>query len=278
MTRSTHHQQALQEELRQPFRAALKREYRRTLQTPYEVPIVVIVNGALMSSAWFFLPPSLRDELFTLHSSLAYALVLSAWMYSDVPATNLMGADPERAAAVVDDPLAFRQFLYVKNLVLWSYVTPACIVVAVIFGIVTHTYLSTLYSVIWIGVVPFGMLAISAWFGIAFPYHPMPLRLRWRHRAPHRRMLIRWMLLVTIPYVLVPMLGAAMMVPSLLLWGFASPHGVTERLPDDYLGWGVALACVIAGACTLVGHRVSFRIARRRRDVLLAFLDDASRG
>ena len=60
---------------------------------PYETLLTVAINGALMSSAWFFLPAGLKDKVFTLHGTLAYALVLAAWMYSDVPATNVLGPD-----------------------------------------------------------------------------------------------------------------------------------------------------------------------------------------
>jgi hypothetical protein len=68
------------------------------------------------------------------------------------------------------------------------------------------------------------------------------------------------------------------MVPSLLLWGFTSTHGLTQRLPDRDLGWGVALACAISIACSLGGHRLGGRLARRRRTKLLSFLADPLRG
>jgi hypothetical protein len=76
------------------LREAVRGEFARALRPPYETLITVAANGALMSSAWYFLPRSLKDNLFTLHGSLAFALVLAAWMYSDVPATNVLGPDP----------------------------------------------------------------------------------------------------------------------------------------------------------------------------------------
>ena len=80
-----------------------------------------------------------------------------------------------------------------------------------------------------VGVVPFGALGISAWVGILFPYHPMPLRFRWEHRQPPGRMLWRWLTLAVIPYVLVPWLAVALMTPLLLLWGFTSVHGLSSE-------------------------------------------------
>ena len=62
------------------------------------------MNGALMSSAWF-LPSGLRDKIFTLHGTLAFALILAAWMYSDVPSTNVLGPDSGQVDSALDDPL-----------------------------------------------------------------------------------------------------------------------------------------------------------------------------
>ena len=145
-----------------------------------------------MSSAWFFLPTVLRDKLFTVHGTLGFALVLAAWMYSDVPSTNVLGPDAERVVSAIDDPVMMRRLLNAKYIVLWALVTPLCAVVAVVNGLINHSFLSTLYTVIVIGILPFGFLAITAWVGILFPYHPMPLRYRYEHRKPLKRMLIRW--------------------------------------------------------------------------------------
>ncbi len=257
---------------------AVREQLKLTRQPPYEAPITVAVNGALMSSAWFFLPLSLRDDIFTLHGPLAFALVLASWMYSDVPATNVVGPDARRMMAAIDDPVMFRRLLNAKNIVLWTMVTPVCTVVAVIVGLLNQDLLSILYTVVWIGVVPFGALAVSAWVGIVFPYHPMPLRVRWEHRRPPLRMLVRWLALVITPYGLVPVLAGVLMVPSLLLWGFTSKHGLTQRLPDRDLGLGVALACVISMACWVGGQHFGAGLARRRRTKLRAFLSDPLRG
>jgi hypothetical protein len=260
------------------MREALRAERAFTLRPPYESVITVAVNGALMSSAWAFLPTGLKDKVFTLHGTLAFALVLAAWMYSDVPATNVLGPDAPRVSAAIDDPAVLGRMLLAKNIVLWMMVTPVCLAVALLTGIFTHNSLATLYSVIWIGVVPFGVLGLSGWVGILFPYHPMPLRYRWEHRQPRWRMLGRWVVLVIAPYGLVPLLAVALMAPTLLLWGFTSAHGLSQKLPDNDLGWGVAVACTVAAACSIGGHRVGIRLVHRRRAKLLAFLADRTRG
>ena len=258
---------------------AVRQEFARIRRPPFETFVTVGVNGAIMSSAWFFLPTSLRDAVFTLHGSLAFALVLAAWMYSDVPATNVLGPDAARAVAAIDDPVVFRRLLTAKDLVLWSLVTPVCLVVAFVNGIFfAHDLLSALYAAIWIGIVPFGVLALSGLVGIRFPYHPVPIRYRWEHRRPWPRMVVRWAALVVTPYGLVPALGVVIMLPSLLLWGLTSTHGLSQKLPDRDLGWGVALACAVALACTVGGHRLGSWWATRRRDALVAYLTDPTRG
>ena len=259
-------------------REAVRQQFGVAFQAPYEIPVSVAVNGALMSSAWFFLPTEWRDKLFTLHGTLAFALVLATWMYSDVPSTNVLGPDAGRVVTALDDPVMVRRLLYAKNVVLWLLITPLCAVVALVNGLINHSLLSTLYTVVAIGVLPFGFLAISAWIGILFPYHPMPLRYRWEHRRPRKRMLVRWVTLAVTPYVLVPLLAALMLVPSLLVWGFTAPHGLSEKLPDHDLGLGVAVACVIALACSLGGHRLGGVMVQKRRAKLVEFLSDPVRG
>ena len=147
-----------------------------------------------------------------------------------------------------------------------------------ITGLVNHSLLATFYTVVAIGVIPFGFLAISAWVGIVFPYHPMPLRYRWEHRQPRKRMLVRWLTLAVTPYVLVPLLAALMLAPSLLLWGFTAPDGLSQKLPDHDLGLGLAVACGIALVCSVGGQHVAVFIAQKRRAKLVEFLSDPVRG
>ncbi len=260
------------------FREAVRAEFGRALRPPYATLSTVAANGVFMSVAWFLLPRTLKDDTFTLPGSLAFALVLAGWMYSDVPATNVLAPDRQRMMAAIDDPILLRRLLYAQNLVLWTFITPVCSVIAVVDGISGHDPLSILYTIIWIGVVPFGVLGIAAWVGILFPYHPMPLRFRWEHRRPRWRMLWRWLALLVTPYILVPWLSIALMVPSLLLWGFTSAHGLSGKLPDHDLGLGIALACAVAIACSFASHRLAVMLAERRRAKLLPFLADPTRG
>jgi hypothetical protein len=257
---------------------AVRSEWRRTVRPPYELLVVVGINGLGMCLAWNFLPHRLKDFVFTLHGPLAFALVLASWMFSDVPATNVLGPDRRRVVAAIDDPVMLRRMIIAKNVVLWLAVSPLCAVIAVFIGLFSGDFLGTVYTITWIGVVPFGALGVAAWVGIWFPYHPMPLRDRWQHRRPFGRMIVRWLCCAVTPYVLVPALATAIMGPSLLLWGFVSEHGLTQHLPDHDLGLGVVVACAVAIVCAVCGHQIGVRIVRRRRDALVAFLEDPTIG
>ena len=187
------------------------------------------------------------------------------------------GPTPTRVVAALDDQVMVRRLLYAKNIVLWLLVSPLCAVVAVVAGLVSRSLLATAYTVVAIGILPFGVLAVSAWVGIVFPYHPMPLRFRWEHRRPWRRMLVRWGALAVTPYVLVPILATLMLTPSLLIWGFTAPSGLSQKLPDHDFGLGVAVACVIAVGCAVGGQRLGVRMMRQNRTKLAAFLSDPAR-
>lgn len=76
------------------LRQAVRIELAEALHTPYEIPIAVAFNGALMTVLWFFLPTQWKNALFALHGTLAFAMVLAGWMISDVPATNVLARDP----------------------------------------------------------------------------------------------------------------------------------------------------------------------------------------
>jgi hypothetical protein len=256
----------------------MRSEFHRITHPPFETLLTVAVNAALMSSAWFFLPTSLRDQLFELHGSLAFAFVLSSWMYSDVPATNVLACDTVRTLAVIDQPQVLHRILRARRILLWLVVAPVCLVIAFVDGIGAPDRVVVVYSAVAIGIIPFGVLGVSAWVGVLFPYHPIPIRYRWEHRRRWWPMLGRWGTLVLLPYGVVPALTILFLAPTLLIWGLSSPKGLTTKLPDNDLGLGIALACLIALGAAYFGQRVSLWLVARRRDRLVAYLSDPTRG
>jgi hypothetical protein len=260
------------------LRQAVGTEFTRAFHSPYEVPIVVAVNGALMSSLWFFLPPDLKNALFSVHGTLAFAMVLAGWMFSDVPATNVLGPDPQRVLASLDHPEMLRRLLFAKNIVLWTLIAPLCSGVAVAIGITTRDPTATVVSIAAIAIVPFGALGVSAWLGIWFPYHPIPVAVRWKYRRPWGRMIVRWLSLAIAPYIVVPTILGLFMLPSLAYWSVFAQHGLQSRLSDGEYSLGILIACVLAVGGSIGGHRFGGHLARRRKAALSAYLSETSLG
>ena len=237
---------------------------------------MVAVNGLLMVGAWFLLPAQLQDDLFRWHGPFAFPLVLAGWMYSDVPATNVLGADPSASLAVLDDGVGLRRLLTARSAVLWLLVTPVCLLVALGIGAHEHRWTTTVLSIAALSVVPLGPLGVSAWVGIRWPYHPIALRQRWAARRDWRHQLVRWGALVVVPYALVPALCAVIIVPTFLFWA-STGGGLTggSDLTDAIGAVGAALVSLVVWR---VGQAGSGRLVDRRRPELRAYLADPSRG
>jgi hypothetical protein len=258
------------------LREAVGTQFGRAFHSPFETPIVVAVNGLLMTGAWFLLPNP--NPLFTFHGALAFPMVLAGWMFSDVPATNVLGSDAERSIAALDDPPSLLRLFYAKNLVLWMLIAPFCAVLAIIVGLHEDRVTATIFTLAWILIVPLGALGLSAWAGIYFPYHPIPLRDRWERRRPFKRMILRWITLAVLPYMLVPVLVVIISAPTLLLWYLTSHANATPRISDGDFALGVLIGCGLAIAAWLGGHHRGVRIAEKRNVELIEFLSDPGRG
>ena len=277
------------------FRAAVAAEMGQAFSPPYQVPIVVAVNGLLMAGAWFLLP---RGWLFTLQSALAFPVILSSWMYADVPATNVLAPDRIRVLAALGDRTMISRLLLAKTAVLWVFVVPLCAVLAVVVGAEHHDTLLIGAEIIAICVVPVACLPVAALVGIRWPYHPLPLHYRWDHRVPQRRMIIRWLVLAVVPYVLVPALCLLMIVPAVLvlvLTHSANNHvisfinaegkrfglalsGHSHPLSAGMFAACVALTCGVAVVVWVLGHRADLWLLGRRQPAIAAYLADPTRG
>jgi hypothetical protein len=255
----------------------VRHELRRELRPPFTAPSVVLVNGALMTGAWFLLPTTWQDALFRLHGPFAFAIILSSWMYADVPATNVLGNGARESLAALDHPPDLRRLLNARNIVLWLFVTPICLAVAIGIGIYEARLTPTLLTVVAIVFPPFGALGIAAWIGIRFPYHPIALAQRWRQRGRWRHMWARWLILVTIPYVAVPWLAGLTALPAFAFWS-ATGDGLSGRLGDARFAIGVLLAATSSLLLWYVGRRVSVRLVRKRGEELRSYLAEPSLG
>ena len=125
--------------------------------------------------------------------------------------------------------------------------------------------------------VPLGLLGISSWLGVVYPYRPRKLDWRWEHRK-ELRLDARWITLVLLPYTLVPALAAILATPSIILWNFVAKHGLSQRLDDFELLLGVVVAIALSIAAWFWGTRGALRLIRVRHDQLETYLSDPEKG
>ena len=277
----------------QGYLTDLRAELRRCWTSPYAVPVVVVVNASLVLVLWWCSPVKLFDAFFTLHGELALPMVLASWMYADVPATNLLGSDAAQMRAALDDPRRLRRLMDVKNIALWTFVTPLAFLATAGVSLAyrngvdlpgvpppadTRIVPILLITLVWIVVAPVGALGISAWVGILFPYHPIPLRERWEQRTPARQKVWRWGILVVVPYGVVPALTALVVLPSAVFWHFNATNGLSAPLQPDEFFQGTLITCVCSVAMLVLGRRVALRLVARRRHQLDTYLADPSLG
>ena len=97
-------------------------------------------------------------------------------------------------------------------------------------------------TIIAITVMRFGVLGISAWVGIRFPYHRIPMRERWAHRRSWKQIWARWLVLVVTPYGLVPAIVRLHHAHAVALGDLGSERADRPTVGREY-ALGVLMAC-----------------------------------
>ncbi len=258
--------------------AAIKAEYRRILTERRDDLIAVSFNAALVAICWYLLPDKITNWLFTLHGALAFPLIMEMWMLGDTPATNVAGRDAVRAVAQLHDPAAMRLWLRVKHLVLASFVGPAAALIALVIGAVQHRPADAAAMAIVLLFLPLGVLSVAAWVGLWLPYHPQKLVWRWRHRTDWRAALLRWGLLVFLPFMVVPVIAILLLTPSLIIWIIAHQGYPPQQLNAAGLWIGTAVSVAVSLITFALAPVVATKIARRRYDLLHGYLSNPEHG
>ena len=258
--------------------ALLPGEFRRILHPPYEVLVCLLANGVLATLLWYFSPIELVNLVFSFHISFLFPTVLATWMLADVPATNQLAPDPQHVLSRLDDPIAITELLRAKQIALWLLTTPVALIVAVIIGAVDHQWLSLAITAIWVATVPLAGLGLSCFVGVRWPYHPIPIRARWAERHHDKRRLLRWSILVLIPYALVPALGAIALIPPGIAWEIAGGPKLSNAVDNVSILFGACVSVPVSLMFYRWGTHRSGRLAHERRDQIRAYLSDPSLG
>ncbi|MEI8051314.1 MAG: hypothetical protein WCI12_07750 [Actinomycetes bacterium] len=253
-------------------------EVRRIARRPFEVLVCVAANGVLVTILWFFAPLKLANLVFSVHTALFFPIVLASWMLADVPATNQLAPDRVRVLAALGDPEALRLLLRAKHVVLWLLVSPVTVVVIALQGARVGDPVGLVLTVIWVLTVPFCALGVACLVGVRWPYHPMRLKDRWSRRSDWRPMILRWGILILIPYALVPAIGVLDFVPSYVVWKLLGYSTATGEVSKAAFALGLGLTIPLAGAVWHFGTKAAVSLAHRRSSELREFLADPSRG
>jgi hypothetical protein len=104
----------------------------------------------------------------------------------------------------------------------------------------------------------------------------LPLKRRWRERK-QRRAQLRWILLVVLPYVVVPVLFVVVGLPS-IGWWYHQTDGHLSRLPDELVGQLTGIGAVTSVAVFVLGRHVSRRLLRAHRERLIDYLSEPRSG
>lgn len=257
---------------------AVRSEYARLLTHGRDDLLAVSFNAVLVTVCWYLLPDRIVNWLFALHGALAFPFFLETWMLADTPATNVAGRDAVRATARLDDPWALRVWLRAKHIVLWSVVGPIAAIVAIVIGVIQNRYLFAAAVAITLLFLPLGVLSVAAWMSLWMPFHPRKLIWRWQHRSDRRAALLRWGVLVVLPYIVVPLIALVLLIPTLIIWSNAHQGYPPHQMAPTGLWIGTAVSIVVSLIVFAWAPVVAAKIARRRSSKLHGYLSDPENG
>lgn len=255
---------------------ALRIELRRIWRHPQDTLALLAFNAVLVLVLWYTLP---RSWFFTFTGPEGLPYALAGWMYADVCATNVLAPDRDRALSTLDDPDAFARLLRAKAIALWLLIGPACTVVAVAIALTTHAHWRFVVEVILsVAVVPLGALAVSSLVGLMFPYHQRSLRWRWENRHRFWHVIVRWSILLVIPYAVYPVAFGMIVLIPVGLWKLVRRVGWGSTLSDAEFAACALLAVAMTAAMWYFSQRFAMWWVRTHRERIRAYLDDVDLG
>ena len=257
---------------------AVGAEYQRILTERRDDLVAISFNALLVTFCWFLLPTNILNWLFTLHGALAFPYFLEMWMLGDTPATNVAGRDAVRAVAQLHDPAALRVWLRAKHIVLWSFVGPIAAIVAIVIAAVQHRYEAGAAVAITLLFLPLGVLSLASWVGLWLPYHPQKLLWRWQHRSDWGAALLRWGVLLFLPFMVVPLIAIMLLLPSLIIWIIAHQGYPPQHMDPAGLWIGTAVSVLVSLIVFAWAPSVATKIARRRFAKLHGYLSNPEHG
>lgn len=239
-------------------------ELRHTLRPPFEVLQLVAINTVLLLLGWFLLGPTAVSNF---NSAIFLPMAIASWAFADIPATNLLGVDPQESLRLLDDPKGLKRMFTVRNLTLMILICPFCILLSLFLLPSQNHPLTSAAVMLAVVAMPLAYLGVASMAAPLFPFHSMSLK----ERRGRKDTWVRWGLCCITPWVIIAPAGVISMIPVIIIYNLA-PHrdGVYLLAALASLAWSLLL--------WRAGLAITMKIVRRRRAYLSEFLADPSRG
>lgn len=250
---------------------------RLAFRSPRLELLALAFNASMVFLGWTLLPRGLRDWVFSVQGPLAFAVVLQTWMLGDVISTNVMALHRAELAPLLRTPVALRRYFRARSAALTLIVGATTASVTLVIAAHVHRYLAGITLALAEFATPLYVLGIAMWLGIFFPYHPRSLRWRWANRKPWLRT-ARWLVLRFIPYSVVAALISAPVAVVLVVAVSVGGRPAPNRLTEVGVAAGAVVVLLLAPLIWFVTTDWSARLAGRRAEALLVYLDNPERG
>jgi uncharacterized BrkB/YihY/UPF0761 family membrane protein len=110
------------------------------------------------------------------------------------------------------------------------------------------------------------------------PYHPRKLLWRWEHRTDWRPAVLRWGVLVLLPFMVVPAIAIMLLIPSLIIWIIAHQGHPPHEMDPVGLWIGTVVSVAVSLIVFVWAPSVATKIARRRYAELHGYLSNPEHG
>ena len=244
--------------------ALAREQLREALRPPFEDLTIILINAGLLLAGWFLLSPAIVFRFTTL---IFLPAAIASWAFADVPATNLLGSDPQRALPLLGNPAGLKRLFASKNLVLWVLISPVCLVLALILASTQDQWKLGIAVGIAVLFMPFAYLGLCSLVAPMLPFHSRKLAWRRQHRETWRR----WGVALVIPYVLTTPAALLTVAPVVLIYALI---GTT----DDHILIGALLITPWSLALWRIFLNLMTKLVAKRETYLREFLAEPDRG
>lgn len=263
---------SIQEHVASSATADLRAELARLFRRPWTELTILLINAVIVIVGWLVLPANVKEWLFdSLQGRLAFVIVLETWLVSDVSSTNIFGHDPAAALRALQEGRALRRFVRIKAAALSVLIGVPCTITALILGIHGGSMGRAAILAPMFLAIPFGVIAIGSWLGVVLPYRYRTLRWRWQNRHLWR-VTVRWLIAMMVPYWILGVFVPITIYLARLTAGLITNLHRHVRAPASTMGLTVIVACAVAALTLFLAPWVTERLARWRRDHLVAEL------